>query len=194
MILPGAGWFADWGNCRIAAAAMSSCTANGNAVELVSKQQDIRQLVGQYKIQNQISRLCVAPAVLLTVGHSQAVLLCNGLESLVMIGVVSADVFDLMDVGIVVAKLVTHGSTDHFNRPCQRPGRNVQLMGRSGLGNPSIRSEGKMSIGLGTGLNRDGGAFQFSIKELGVHQVEYLIEILGNPVIGGKLLHDDSSL
>ena len=85
---------------------MRSRSHDGNTVELVARNENVRQVILQDELNEVIARRGQRPAVFLVMLHDKAVTLGNLFEALVMVGVASACVFNAVDVTVVMDHLM----------------------------------------------------------------------------------------
>ena len=138
--------------------AVCSCSCNRYAVELVAGNEDVAQIVIEHESQQLIVWLSDGPAIFLVMAYRQTMALGNLLKALVVIGIASAGVLDVVDMTIVMHHLVKQRCADIFDRSCERTGSNVDFIAAAGDGYPSVVSHGEVPIRSRGGLNSDGGS------------------------------------
>ena len=92
--------------------------------------------------------------------YYQTVALCNLFESLVVVGVASARVLDAVDMAVVMDHLVQERGADVFDRTGKRPCSDVDFVAVAGNRYPSIVTHGKVTVGAGCRLYRDGRPYK----------------------------------
>lgn len=94
---------------------MRSRSHDGNTVELVARNKNVRQVILQDELNEVIARRGQRPAILLVMAYYQTVALRNLLEALIVVGIASAGVLDSVDMTVVMAHLVQERSADVLN-------------------------------------------------------------------------------
>ena len=168
---------------------MCSCSRDGNTVELVARNKNVRQVILQDELNEVIARRGQRPAVFLVMLHDKAVTLGNLFEALVMVGVASAGILDSVDVAVVMDHLMQKRGADVFNRTGKRPCSDVDFVTVAGNRYPSIIPHREMPVGAGRGLYRDGRSYKCIFKIVVVQEVKELVQIPRDTIIGRKLFH-----
>lgn len=168
---------------------MCSCSRDGNTVELVARNENVRQVILQDELNEVIARRGQRPAVFLVMLHDKAVTLGNLFEALVMVGVASAGILDSVDMAVVMDHLMQKRGADILDGPCQCSRADVDFVAVAGNRYPSIIPHREVTVGAGRGLNRDGRPYKCIFKIVVVQEVKELVQVTSNTVIRSQLFH-----
>lgn len=168
---------------------MSACSRDLETAELIPIEKNVGQVVFQNHFQKLVAGFGDCPAVLLVMVNNQTMGFRCRLELAVVIGVASAAILNPVNVVPVVNHLMQKGGGNLFNGSGQRSGTDVDFMGAAQRGNPGVLPQREMTVGFWRGLDGDGGSRKFTFKELCVQKVENLVEIPGDTIVTGELLH-----
>ena len=129
-IFSAAGLFGSgrWKSC---ASTMGTSSSYTDTVVFIPIDQNICEAVFQNKVQKIISGMGNRPALFGVVVNEKSTVFCNFLESLVVVGAVSAGVFDLMEVAVVVNHFVKQSRADMFDGSGKGSGSDIDFVGSS---------------------------------------------------------------
>ena len=137
---------------------MGTRAGDVEAAVFVAVQQNVGQVILQDELQKLVTGGGVRPAVFVGVGDNQATGFGGVPETAVVVCAATGAVLYAVDEVVVVNHLVEQGGGNLFDGAGQGSGSDVDLMGSAQLGHPGIFPEGEVTVGLGGGLDGDGGS------------------------------------
>ena len=154
-IFPGTGCF---GRQCGGGTAVGSGACDPIAVELIPVDQDVAQIVVQTELQETVAGTGDRPPVLVVVFHDQAAGFGAVPELAVVVGATSGAILNAVDEVVVVNHLMQKRGANLLDGSRKGTGSDVDLMGAAQFGNPRVLPEGEVAVGLGRGLDGDGGS------------------------------------
>lgn len=116
----------------------------------------------------------------LVIVNKQTPLLCLFLEALVMIGVPTAGILNIVQLAVVMDHLMNEGSNGIRYRPIQSLSTDIDfVIGSLALGILPDLICGKVPIGTGAGLNGNDGLWKYIFKVFLVQSVERIFKKFG---------------
>ncbi len=97
----------------------------------------------------------MTPSIAVAMSHDQTMSFGGFFEALVVVGVTSTAILNAVCVVIVMAHFVKECRANILNRSCKRSCSNVDFMSFPILGNPSVISQGEVTICFRCALNGD---------------------------------------
>ena len=137
---------------------MGSRAGDVEAAVFVAVQQNVSQIILQDEFQKLVTGGGVRPSVFVGVGDNQATGFSGVPEAAVVVGVAPAAILNPLHMVVVVNHLVEQGGGYLFDGTGQGSSSDVDLVGSAQLGHPGIFPEGEVTVGLGGGLDGDGGS------------------------------------
>ena len=119
--------------------------------------ENVTQVIVQAELEQGIAGTGNRPAVFVVMIHDKSMSFGAVPEFPVVIRPASGTVLDAQNVIVVVYHFVEQGGGDFLNGTGQGTGSDVDFVKSSPLGDPGVVPEGKVAIGLGCGLDGDGG-------------------------------------
>lgn len=126
--------------------------------ELVAVEQDVAQVIVQTELEQLVSGGGVRPSIFVAVFYAQATLFRSNLEPLVVVGVAPTAILDAVDVVVVMHHFVKQSGAHALNRTGKGTCADVDFVAHAVLADPCVIPEGEMAVGLGRGLDGDGGS------------------------------------
>ena len=124
----------------------------------VAVDENVAQVIVQAELQEAIAGACDCPSVLVVVAHDQTMFYGTVPESAVVVGTPTGTVLDAQNVIVVVHHLMKQRGADFLDGTGQGTGSDVDLMCGTLLADPGVIPEGEVTVGLGRGLDGDGGS------------------------------------